>query len=570
MSSAEALLDEAYDRRVSTPGSTSWRNFWLMLLAASLPLMVPYFLNLWQKDYYQYFPFVLLAVGWLLYSRWDRSFNAPRGWFCWLIIATGLVSIVAGVSLASPWLGAIGFVAVLSAFLISSHGEYDKSLIAVALPLILLIQVPLGYDQQFVVSLQKITTSLSSVLLDLLSIPHAVNNNVIQLTTRELFVAEACSGIQSVFTLMFLATLLIVLNRRPLWLAPVYILIATLLAIAGNVVRVSMVAIGDVWFNLDLAIGWEHELVGYFALGMGILFLLSFDQMLVSMMHPVETESSERNPIIDIWNHLSAARLEEDALPIEVSTSDDESGLWSMTWPRRIIVSACCVVCLASLVQAYNIETPKYLQRTASEAFFQPNPELFRDSLSVLSVTSHDVARGGSNPRLGDNADIWTCDFLGTKEEAQFVVSQPYREWHELCVCYENLEWRRIRREIQSSKGNESEPFVLAQFRRGNNSSYLLYSAISEEGNIVSPPWWLGAGNTQTGENRPAMGRLATRFFAEEEYDVSQIMMIQMFVTADSKLPKDSLDGLIADFVEMRSKIQKNVKAPQNTPIEQE
>ena len=69
-------------------------------------------------------------------------------------------------------------------------------MIGLALPLVMLINLPLGYDQLLTMRLQQITSGLSSVMLDVLAIPHALNNNVIQLATRELFVAEACSGLQ--------------------------------------------------------------------------------------------------------------------------------------------------------------------------------------------------------------------------------------------------------------------------------------------------------------------------------------------------------------------------------------
>ncbi|MGZ7227087.1 archaeosortase/exosortase family protein, partial [Streptococcus pyogenes] len=76
------------------------------------------------------------------------------------------------------------------------------------------------------------------VLLDAFAVPHAVANNVIQLANRELFVAEACSGIQSVFTLAFLALLMIAWRRRRVWMTPIYLLIACLLAVFANVIRV--------------------------------------------------------------------------------------------------------------------------------------------------------------------------------------------------------------------------------------------------------------------------------------------------------------------------------------------
>ena len=194
----------------------------------------------------------------------------------------------------------------------SSSGTRDLSLFGLVLPLLLILRLPLGFDQLLVLKLQRITTTLSSVVLDLVGLPHAVNNNVIQLSTRELFVAEACSGIQSVFTLMFLAVTIVVMNRRVLWIAPLFILVSNVLAVATNVVRVCVIAMADVWGGIDLTKGWPHELVGYGALTIGILFLLSFDQLIHTLLHPIKADSGGRNPLVRLWNAIVGGEYDED------------------------------------------------------------------------------------------------------------------------------------------------------------------------------------------------------------------------------------------------------------------
>ena len=267
-------------------------------------MMVPYMANLWAQERYRYAPFALVGVAWLTYMRWDFVCRAPRGWISWLGLILGMGLVLLGALIPSPWVAGCGFIALATVFLTSSQGEHDPSLIGVALPLFLLVRLPLGYDQILVIKLQRATTIFSSVLLDVIRVPHAIANNTLQLPSRELFVAEACSGIQSVFTLMFLATILVAIYRRPLWFAPIYLAAGVVLAVFANVVRVSMVAVGDVWFKIDLAQGWQHEVVGYFALSIGILLLLSFDRLIVLLLHPIEqaTVSGTRNLFIEFWN----------------------------------------------------------------------------------------------------------------------------------------------------------------------------------------------------------------------------------------------------------------------------
>lgn len=558
MASTLPQSDEARTESISGESTQkSWRSFWLLLAAVSIPMMIPYVGHLWRLESYRFFPFAFLAIGWLLHARWDRKFRAPNGWASWLAIALGLFCIVVGVILPTKWLCAVGFIAIAGSWLGSIRGPLDKSLVALVLPLLLLIRLPLGYDQLLVISLQSITTSLTSVVLDCLAIPHAISNNVIQLTNRELFVAEACSGIQSVFTMAFVATVLVVACRRPTWLAPVYILISVLLAIAANIARVSMVVIGEAWFEVDLASGWQHEIVGYVALGMGILFMLSFDQLIVGLLHPVDPPlgvEMDSNPLIRGWNYLvgDPSTIEN---PVSYSSRFASEGkdrhlqaIWNFRWPRRLFVAFATVLTLASISQAINMQSSNLVTRP-TEIIFTPPAKIFNDRFDSIRITKHEEMRGNSDPRLGENADIWYCDIDGIEVESQFVLSQPYTGWHELCICYEGGDWLVLNREVrgsldESTPGQDYEPLAIARFKReGGTYAYLLYSGFDPTGDILVPP------------ARP--GRIGTRFrdylYGGDQFERANVMMLQLFVVVPNKLDSKLLDSLTTDFVKLRS-----------------
>lgn len=470
-----------------------------------------------------------------------------------------------GIMIASPWICTVALIMFATSFFFSAKDDEGRSLLGLALPLVMLLNLPLGYDQLLTIRLQQVTTGLASVMLDVLVIPHAVTNNVIQLTTRELFVAEACSGIQSVFTLMFLATLLIAIYRRPVWLAPIYLAIAALLAVAANVMRVTVVAIGDVWFSIDLAEGWQHELVGYTALCIATLFLLSFDHLVTTLLHPVDPiVDGENNVLITLWNFVVG--FEQHNRPSydrQAALASDEAvgrgvSLWDALWPRRIVVGFLLVLGLAGIAQAINLQRPVPIFVSPTEVVFQPQADVFERPFSALQVHSHEQARGGANPRLGENADIWNCLPTQTEGEIQVVLSQPYAGWHELCICYEINAWILLNREIRGSSDQESQedgtgtiPYAFARFKNADGRfAYLIYSAIDAEGNIIEPP--------------PRPGRLGNRFteyFGDTQQATnSNVMMMQMFIAANEKISPDSLRELASDFVEMRSIIQRDVK----------
>jgi exosortase/archaeosortase family protein len=364
---------------------------------------------------------------------------------------------------------------------------------------------------------------------------------------------------------MFLATLLVAIYRRPVWLAPVYLAIAALLAVAANVLRVSVVAMGDVWLSIDLAEGWQHELVGYTALCLSALLLLSFDHLLTALLHPVDpVVDGEHNVLITAWNFMVGDEHHDDAVGNRQHSAILELGstwgskLWKSIWTRRILAGVLSLLGVVGIAQAVNLQRPVPIFISPTEAIFHPREDVLDREFPSLAVREHERARGGANPRLGENADIWTCVPRQTQAEIQVVLSQPYAGWHELCICYEINAWILLNREIRPNRESDSDddttrtiPYALARFKNADGRyAYLIYSAIDADVNIVEPP--------------PRPGRLGNRFMEyfgdAQQTTSSNLMMMQMFVVATEKLESHSVRELAADFVEMRSIIQEGIK----------
>ena len=564
--------EEAAASEISLRPDGRWRWFWVGLLTAAAPLLVPYFLQLWGNPTYRYFPFVFAAVGWLAYTRTDGGFYPPRGGLGWTAIALGLLLILVGATLAFPWFAAVAFVMFGFAMLTAMRGDRDRSLIAVAVPLITLIQ-PVRFDTLLVQRLQDITTWMSSVLLDAMAVPHAIANNVIQLADRELFVAEACSGIQSVFTLAFLSTLLIAWKRRRVWMTPIYLLIACMLAVFANVIRVTVVAVAATNFGVDLAEGWPHELLGYIALAVAAGFLLSFDYLIITFLHQVAADS-EFNPLVAAWNTLAVPADGEEGF---TASWRDKAGLlqrdeksrfhrWASSMVNHSIarigfVVVAALVGLASVSQLAMSRKPINIVFGDSELVFDPPDALFNSSLVSMEVVDHISNRGYQEPRLGANSDIWECEWNNLK--AQFVLSQPHRGWHELCNCYERLGWLLLDRDIRSIGEFETieveaieydalEPtYVLGRFKKGpSQHAYLFFAGIGSDGTLLEAPGSLMAFSH----------RIFTRIDQAGVWDHDEVIMLQMWITTPEKLKPKQLRELEQDFVAARGVVAKAIK----------
>lgn len=558
---------QAATTKVALKPDPNWRWFWLGLFLAALPLLVPYFVSMWGNPTYRYFPFAIGSVVWLAYLRSDGQFYAPRGWLSWAAIGVGLLSIVFGAAVQFPWFAAVAFTIFCTTMLYAMRGPDDESLVVLALPLLTIVQF-IRADALLVRSLQNITTWMSSVLLDTLAIPHAVTNNVIQLADRELFVAEACSGIQSVFTLSFLAFLMIAWRRRRVWMAPIYLGIACLLAVFANVIRVTVVALVANSYEFDLAEGWPHELLGYIALAAAFAFLLSFDYLIATLLHRVP-EESEFNPIVTAWNYCSLAPAEEESgrgtqrSVMALAERDQRSGAFQ--WAQRLVdnriaqisfAAVAGLICIASLTQVIRSRRPANMVGSDKELVFDPPADLINDSLSVLTVVNHSRNRGYEEPRLGANSDIWECK--SDDVTVQFVLSQPHQGWHELCNCYERLDWLLLDRDIQSPDQFEefeivakspdamTSTYVLAKFKRGpTQHGYLIFAGIGSDGTLVDAPDALSA----------FTHRVWNRIDSTGVWDQNEVIMLQMWVTSPEKIKPKRLLELQEDFVAARARI---------------
>ncbi|WP_164100795.1 exosortase U [Candidatus Laterigemmans baculatus] len=543
----------------------AWCLFWTTCLAAPIPLLIPYLTRLWQQEHYQFFPLAAASVVLLVLARWDGRFRAPRSWWGSGFLLGGWVATALSVAIFSPWLAMVGFVALASSWLLSAREGSGRSLLVLVLPLLTLIRLPLQTDMLLIVRLQTWTTKIASLLLDVLMIPHLTTGNVIELTGRELFVAEACSGIQSVFTLFFLASLLVAYNRHPLWFTPLYWAAAVLVAIIGNAIRVASVAVADSIFGFDWATGWSHEVVGYVALSIAVLLLLSFDQWITAFLHPIQDVPNylglESNPLVDCWNACMGIVPGENEFP--AATTAMQSAVaprrprfgWVLPVAMTTVCLLLCTLTTLSLGSGWNgsVRQPSEQELTV---FFTPPEDMFAGVWNDGSVVNHEIARDGEDRRLGKAADIWSV--ADSELQYQVVLSQPYIGWHELCICYENLEWELADRSIITSDQNAADnlaergnpQFAFARFRRNDDRrGYLLFAAITYDGRGVAPP--LGPGLVE---------RLGQRFAVNPYVPQQEMMMAQLWLESEERLHPDDIQRLRETFDRVRLRILETVR----------
>ena len=239
--------------------------------------IVPGMVRDWTRDEnYSHGFLVPLIAGYFLYQRWPQlkeRVARPDG--------VGLVVIILGLlQLLLGWLSTEYFtmrsslVVLLAGLVLYFFGRQVLKLMALPLGY-LLFMVPIPYIIYNLAAfpLKMFVTKVSVGALHLLGVIVQREGNIIIFPTTTLEVADACSGMRSLLSLLALAVAyayFIPTSTKRRW---ILIASAVPIAIATNALRVIVTGILAQWWGAKAAEGFFHEFAGMavFALAMALL-----------------------------------------------------------------------------------------------------------------------------------------------------------------------------------------------------------------------------------------------------------------------------------------------------------
>jgi exosortase len=241
----------------------------VLLLAA----FVPGFLSMadvWSSvDYYSHGYLVPLVALWAASAQRQILPRLPserdaRG----LVgIVLGLGGYLIGLTSSIVWLTGVSMVATLAAGVFFLKGSAWLRALSFSIGyLLFMVPLPDTWLAPVIVRLQLIVSSVGVDILHALGQPIFRDGNVIQLPDGEqLFVAEACSGITSLITLLPLGVFLAYFTEQGFWRRMLLISTVVPAALAGNLVRVLGTVLAALELGTDVAIGSAlHDWAGIF------------------------------------------------------------------------------------------------------------------------------------------------------------------------------------------------------------------------------------------------------------------------------------------------------------------
>ena len=249
---------------VTTAILLSWQNFrklwddWMTLPAYSHGILVP------------------LIFGLLLYLERDRLrslHDTPSFWGIALTSA-GVLCLATGTLSGLYYIQQVSILFLVAGIVAGYWGL--NTLKATRFPILyLLFMIPLPYlvFNAIALPLQMLAAKGSAHLLELLQIPVYREGNIINLPHISLGIVKACSGIQSLVSLLAISVLLTRLGHLKGGTALLFALSAIPVAVVANMIRIAGAGIlGSM--NPDLAEGFFHLFSGWVVFLFAFLFLI--------------------------------------------------------------------------------------------------------------------------------------------------------------------------------------------------------------------------------------------------------------------------------------------------------
>ena len=192
-------------------------------------------------------------------------------------MAIGLCVLIVGQMGAELFLSRLSLLIVLAGLIVLFLGwSFFRAVLFPWAFLLLMIPIPAILFNQITFPLQLLASKVASTTLPWMGVPVLREGNVIILPAMALEVAEACSGIRSLMSLMTLAIIYGYLMESRVSLRVLLALASIPIAVAANSFRIVGTGLLVQYWDPDKAQGFFHEFSGWliFVISLAMLYLL--------------------------------------------------------------------------------------------------------------------------------------------------------------------------------------------------------------------------------------------------------------------------------------------------------
>jgi exosortase len=274
--------------------------------------------NAWEVDGNYSHGFLIVPIA--LYFVWERrrslaAAETKPNWFGLVLLAGGVSVLLAGLLGSELFLSRVSLIIVLGGIVLFLFGWRHLRMLAFPLGfLLLMIPLPAIVFNRIAFPLQLLASRFGETVISAANIPVLREGNVLVLANTSLEVAEACSGIRSLVSLITLALVYGYFTDRRLWVRLAIVASAVPVAIVANGARVAGTGIAAHYIGPDAAQGFFHEFSGWVVFIVSFLLLLSI-QRLILWLAPARPAPGATPPVVPGTTAAGAspAALESEA-----------------------------------------------------------------------------------------------------------------------------------------------------------------------------------------------------------------------------------------------------------------
>lgn len=264
---------------------------WLIVLLGLCAMYVPSFVGLfhgvWSTDEQGHGPIVLGISIWLLYRKWPEisepatpsKFASIAGWtiffFAWVFYVVGRSQAILLVEVGSiVWM-------LVAVCLVLRGGATLKKIWFPLFFMCFMVPLPGVVVDALTMPMKMAVSYVTDNVLYALGYPISRSGVILQIGQYQLFVADACSGLHTLFTLEALGLLYLNIVRHDSWIRNVSLAIAVVpISFSANVIRVCVLTLITYYFGDEAGQGFLHGFAGMVLFVSALLLIISADSLL--------------------------------------------------------------------------------------------------------------------------------------------------------------------------------------------------------------------------------------------------------------------------------------------------
>jgi exosortase len=261
-----------------------WQGGILLLMTAWLysPLLLRLAQQWWQDPNYTHGFFVPVFSLFLIWEGRAKlaALRIQPSWWGLIMLALALMALVLGTISSGFFLSRVSLLLLICGMVVFLAGW--KHLAAISFPLaFLILMIPSStLVAQITFPLQILASKTATLLLTGVGVSAVREGNIILLPTARLEVAEACSGIRSLFSLITLTVIYGYLAETRTRVRVLLALIAVPVSILANALRIAVTGLVVEYWGVEGAQGTLHLLSGWLVFAGSLLLIFALHRLL--------------------------------------------------------------------------------------------------------------------------------------------------------------------------------------------------------------------------------------------------------------------------------------------------